>query len=107
MVLEIGKQRDYLLKTAAGRLFHRNRHFLRQRIAIMPGPSVPAPPTLMVLPLPVVSPVAPPMPPPDIPAVPARPACRRRRVAQPDLNSRRSTRIKTPSSLFPETEKSK
>ena len=52
VVVEIGPNRDYLLKTPAGRLFRRNRRMLRKRIPVMPGtkstptsmPPAPAPP---------------------------------------------------------------
>ena len=37
IVVEIGKNRDYLLKTPAGRILRRNRRFIRRRIPVMPG----------------------------------------------------------------------
>ncbi len=54
VVVEIGPNRDYLLKTSAGRLFRRNRRMLRKRIPVMPGtklaptsmPPAPAPPEI-------------------------------------------------------------
>jgi hypothetical protein len=52
VVLEIGPNRDYLLKTPAGRLFRLNHRLLRKRILVLPGtksaptpmPPSPAPP---------------------------------------------------------------
>ncbi|KAI9550594.1 hypothetical protein GHT06_004909 [Daphnia sinensis] len=39
VVVDTGDFRDYFIKTAAGRVFRRNRRFLRQRVAVMPeGP---------------------------------------------------------------------
>ena len=46
VIVEVGPNRDYLIKTPAGRIFRRNRRFLRRRIPVMPtqrGPTVPAP----------------------------------------------------------------
>ena len=52
VVVEIGPNRDYLLKTPAGRLFRLNHRLLRKRILVLPGtksaptpmPPSPAPP---------------------------------------------------------------
>ncbi|KZR99982.1 Uncharacterized protein APZ42_003925 [Daphnia magna] len=50
IVVEIGPNRDYIVKTPAGRLFRRNRRMLRKRVPVMPGnpptgPSIQPPPT--------------------------------------------------------------
>ncbi len=41
IVTEVGPNRDYIVKTPAGRLFRRNRRMLRKRIPAMPGKSTP------------------------------------------------------------------
>ena len=41
IVTEIGPNRDYIVKTPAGRLFRRNRRMLRKRILVMSGKSTP------------------------------------------------------------------
>lgn len=37
IIVEVGRHRDYLIKTPAGRIFRRNRRFLCPRIPIFPG----------------------------------------------------------------------
>lgn len=37
VVVEVGPNRDYIVKTPAGRLFRRNRRMLRKRVPVMPG----------------------------------------------------------------------
>lgn len=37
VIIEVGPNRDYLIKTAAGRVFRRNRRFLRRLIPVMPA----------------------------------------------------------------------
>ncbi|MFO0203429.1 MAG: hypothetical protein ACK528_09905, partial [Alphaproteobacteria bacterium] len=47
VIVEVGPNRDYLVKTPAGRIFRRNRRFLRRRVPVMPaaaGPPAAAPP---------------------------------------------------------------
>ena len=39
IIVETGPNRDYLVKTTAGRIFRRNRRFLRRRIAVAPAPA--------------------------------------------------------------------
>jgi hypothetical protein len=38
IIVETGNHRDYLVKTPAGRLFHRNRRLIRKRVPVMPVP---------------------------------------------------------------------
>ncbi|KAI9549792.1 hypothetical protein GHT06_006356 [Daphnia sinensis] len=40
---EIGPNRDYIVKTPAGRLFRQNHRMLRKRVPVMPGNSTPGP----------------------------------------------------------------
>ncbi|KAI9550690.1 hypothetical protein GHT06_006285 [Daphnia sinensis] len=40
---KIGPNRDYIVKTPAGRLFRRNHRMLRKRVPVMPGNSTPGP----------------------------------------------------------------
>lgn len=51
VVIEVGDNRDYLIKTSAGRVFRRNRRFLRRRFVVPPA----AKPTV-VIPTPAVQP---------------------------------------------------
>ena len=37
IVVEIGPNRDYLVKSSAGRVCRRNRRMLRRRVPVMPG----------------------------------------------------------------------
>ncbi len=37
IIVEVGRHRDYLIKTPAGRIFRRNRRFLRPRIPVVPA----------------------------------------------------------------------
>ncbi len=41
VVVEAGANRDYIVKTASGRLYRRNRRQLRQRVVAMPGTATP------------------------------------------------------------------
>jgi hypothetical protein len=41
VVVEAGVNRDYIVKTASGRLYRRNRRLLRQRVVAMPGTATP------------------------------------------------------------------
>jgi hypothetical protein len=41
VVVEAGVNRDYIVKTALGRLYRRNRRLLRQRVVAMPGTATP------------------------------------------------------------------
>jgi hypothetical protein len=41
VVIEAGVNRDYIVKTASGRLYRRNRRLLRQRVVAMPGTTTP------------------------------------------------------------------
>jgi hypothetical protein len=50
VITEVGPNRDYLVKTAAGRVFQRNRRFLRRRVPVMPAAAVP--PTVPATPAP-------------------------------------------------------
>lgn len=43
IVVEVGQHRDYLIKSPAGRIFRRNRRFLRRRIPTFPAPANPPP----------------------------------------------------------------
>lgn len=52
MVVEIGDNRDYIVKTPAGRLYHRKRRLLRQRVVVLPGDIRTASPVLPTFPLP-------------------------------------------------------
>ena len=45
VIVEVGPNRDYLVKTPSGRVFRRNRRFLRRRIPVMPGPATTTPTT--------------------------------------------------------------
>ena len=38
-IIEIGPNRDYLIKTSSGSVMRRNRRFLRRRVPVMPGAS--------------------------------------------------------------------
>lgn len=85
VVIEIGANRDFLIKTVAGRIFRRNRRFLRRCIPAMPTHQPPAavdaqPPAV---PPPIADPAAQPVPRID----PTPP--------------RQSTRLKTPSTRYP------
>ncbi|EFX76839.1 hypothetical protein DAPPUDRAFT_106763 [Daphnia pulex] len=51
IVVEIGPNRDYIVKTPAGRLFRRNRRMLRKRVPVMPG-NPPAGPSIQPAPTP-------------------------------------------------------
>jgi len=44
IIVELGPNRDYLIKTEAGRIYRRNRRFLRRRIVVMPGTAEQPPP---------------------------------------------------------------
>ena len=99
VIVEVGPNRDYLVKTPAGRIFRRNRRFLRRQIPIMPaaaeppaaaGPLAAAPPAAPAAP----HPAAIPQPGPN----PGR-ADQEEEGAPPPL--RRSGRDKTPSLLYP------
>ena len=105
IVVEIGPHRDYLVKTPAGRLFRRNRRFLRQRIPVMPG-SVggghPIPPVILAPPAPQIAPgppVPPPVPAPPVPQIvpPVIPLPPLPAVA----DRRRPERIKKPICRYP------
>ena len=74
IIVEVGPNRDYLVKTAAGRVFRRNRRHLRKIIPVLPGPPAPGPFVPAAPPFP-----APPVPPllPDAAALPADPPLRR------------------------------
>ena len=37
VIVEVGPNRDYLIKTTSGRIFRRNRRLLRRRVPVMPG----------------------------------------------------------------------
>jgi hypothetical protein len=87
IIIEVGDHRDYLVKTPAGRIFRRNRRFLRRRIPAMPSSLLPATPS-------APSPAAP-GPAPQV-AEPAQPI-QRYEPAQP----RQSSRPKKPSSRYP------
>ncbi|KZS02854.1 Uncharacterized protein APZ42_034560 [Daphnia magna] len=56
----LGPNRDYLVKTPAGRVFRRNRRFLRRRVPVMPAavvpPTAPAPPAPPAIPGQAVAP---------------------------------------------------
>lgn len=39
VIVEVGQHRDYLIKTSAGRIFRRNRRFLRLRVPTFPTPN--------------------------------------------------------------------
>ena len=54
IVTEVGPNRDYIVKTQAGRLFRRNRRMLRKRIPVMPRKSIPGP---FIQPAPTSSPL--------------------------------------------------
>ncbi|KZR98267.1 Uncharacterized protein APZ42_006392 [Daphnia magna] len=94
MIVEVGRHRDYLIKTPAGRIFRRNRRFLCPRIQIFPGTGsaptatpiqpepAPAPPPEPVQPPAEqqqqqqdVQPPADQLPPTNDPALPALRAC--------------------------------
>ena len=83
IVTEVGPNRDYIVKTPAGRLFRRNRRMLRKRIPVMPGKSIPGP---------FIQPAPTPSPPPE--KNPATTIRRTRGKAKTYINEepRRSTR---------------
>ena len=101
VIVEVGPNRDYLVKTPAGRVFRRNRRFLRRRVPVMPAallPStVPAAAAAPATPSQAVAPVAYGQAAAPSPAADAAP------VAQEEENPppRRSTRAPKPSSLYP------
>ena len=84
LIVEKGANRDFLVRTSAGRVFRRNRRFLRRRVPVMPMPHTTAAPRAL----------GPPVPPPA-PAPAAQPA--QRVVPAP----RQSTRQKTSSTRYP------
>lgn len=89
VIIEAGPNRDYLVKTAAGRVFRRNRRHLRKRVPVLPihpDPVVPAAPPLPVLP-------DPPVLPDDAAALP-----------EPPILHRRSHREKNPIIRYPAQE---
>ena len=92
IITEVGPNRDYIVKTPAGRLFRRNRRMLRKRIPVMPGKSTPGP---SIQPAPAQSP-----PPEENPATTTR---RTRGKAKTYINEapRRSTRKTKPPERFP------
>ena len=45
IVIEVGQNRDYLVKTSSGRIFRLNRKFLRHQVPVVTSPSQPTPPT--------------------------------------------------------------
>ena len=91
IIVELGPNRDYLIKTEAGRVYRRNRRFLRRRIVVMPGSSE-VPPAV-----PVGEANRAAIPPPVEPQ-PEQP-----QAVQPP-NLRRSTRPKKPSRKYPSSE---
>ncbi|EFX63270.1 hypothetical protein DAPPUDRAFT_268743 [Daphnia pulex] len=100
VITEVGPNRDYLVKTAAGRVFRRNRRFLRRRVPVMPAAAVP--PTVPATPAPAIPGQA------VIPAAPGQavapcPAPDPAPVDQgeEDPPPRRSARAPKPSSLYP------
>jgi hypothetical protein len=109
VITEVGPNRDYLVKTATGRVFQRNRRFLRRRVPVMPAAAVP--PTVPATPAPAIPGQA------VIPAVPGQaviPAAPGQAVAPcraPDLAPvdqgeedpppQRSAQAPKPSSLYP------
>jgi hypothetical protein len=56
VVVEVGDNRDYIVKTASGRLYRRNRRLLRQRVVVMPGPAVPTNNPAQIAPAPALDP---------------------------------------------------
>ena len=90
IIVEVGANRDYLIKTHSGRIFRRNRRFLRQRIAVMPGAQGEPQGTRAVAVPTAVVPAA--MQHPTPPEPPA--------AAQPTETHRRSTRQPRPNSLY-------
>ncbi|KZR96014.1 Uncharacterized protein APZ42_009889 [Daphnia magna] len=65
VVVEAGVNRDYIFKTASGRLYRRNHRLLRQRVVVMPGTATQTNvAAAIVLPPALVHP--PPAPEPDI-----------------------------------------
>jgi hypothetical protein len=73
VIVEVGPFRDYLVKTSAGRLFHRNRSFLRVISPRIPKPQPPAS-TLTT-----TTPVQ--LPGPAPPTTPSSTLCHSRRLA--------------------------
>ena len=93
IVVELGPNRDYLIKTEAGRVYRRNRRFLRRRIVVMPGSAEP-PPAVPDEPQPE-------QPPPEQPQ-PGPPEVEHPEAEQPA--PRRSTREKRRPNKYPSTE---
>jgi hypothetical protein len=56
VVVEVGDNRNYIVKTASGRLYRRNRRLLRQRVVVMPGPAVPTNDPAQIAPAPALDP---------------------------------------------------
>ncbi|XP_032784417.2 uncharacterized protein K02A2.6 [Daphnia magna] len=91
VITEVGPNRDYLVKTPAGRVFRRNRRFLRRRVPVMPAAVTP--PTVPATPAPAIPGQAVvPCPAPDPAPV---------NQGEEDPPPRRSARVPKPSSLYP------
>lgn len=88
VIVEVGPNRDYLIKTPAGRIFRRNRRLLRRLIPVMPAKAAHRHPAAE-RPIP-----PPPVQPEPIPPPPAQ--------QQPVPPVRRSGRAKQPSSRYPQ-----
>ena len=94
VIIDVGANRDYLIKTTSGRIYRRNRRFLRKRIAVLPGPPPAAQPAIIGPPALAIPAAA---LPPALPAVPlpAQPPHIVTSPQQPPRRSGRQTKLST------------
>ena len=89
IITEIGPNRDYLVKTAAGRVFRRNRRLLRRLIPVMPSSSA------------GTQPIQPPPAAVQPPGPAENPPAQTQPAPAPEPPARRSGRVPKPSNKYP------